>query len=86
MIHLQNLLDLIKIYTMHKHIKLWKKKTNSKVKEHAKYLHLNPRQILKNHLFTLILMQTDGNFRVHSHSVTYDHSAYDQLKLRPKFP
>jgi hypothetical protein len=85
MIHLQDLLDLIKIYAMHKHISS-EKKANSIVKEHAKYWHLNPRQILKNYLITLILIQTDGNLRVHSHSLTYDHPAYDQLKLQPKFP
>jgi len=34
----------------------------------------------------LILIQIDGNLRVHSHSLTYDHPAYDQLELRPKFP
>jgi hypothetical protein len=28
----------------------------------------------------------DGNLRVHSHSLTYDHPAYDELKLRLKFP
>jgi len=85
MIHLQDLLDLIKIYAMHKHVSS-EKKTNSTVKEHAKQWHLKPHQILKNHLITLISFQTDDNLRLHSHSLTYNHPIYDQLKLRSKFP